>query len=139
MSATSASHAIPFAVVTSTGNSRQDGGAAVIVGTTAQRSELIRSLVPTLTPAPAGSVLLAVFQGQQQTGGYTVSITSLTRDGDRLIVRASFAEPPPGAIVTQVITSPAQIVTIATNDVAGAKTAVLLDSSGTERARADLT
>ena len=138
-SATAASRDVPFTTVALTGNSRQDGGAAVIVGTTDQRSELIRSLVPTITPPAAGAMLLAVFEGEQRTGGYSIAITSITRDGDRLVVRASFVEPPPAAIVTEVITSPAHVVSVASVDLAGAKTAVLLDSAGTERARADLT
>ena len=121
-----------------TGNSRQDGGAAIVVGTTAQRSDLIQSLVPTVVSPAAGSVLLAVFQGQQQTGGYGVSITNIARDGDRLIVRASFTEPAPGALVTQVITSPAQVVTISTSDLVGAKSVTLFDDKGIERARAGL-
>jgi hypothetical protein len=121
------------------GNSRQDGGAALIVGTTDQRSQLIRSLIPTLPPPAAGTVLLAAFQGQQQTGGYAIEIQRITRDGDRLIVVAAFTRPPPAAVVTEVLTSPAHVVAIATADVAGAKTAVLLDGTGTERARADLT
>ena len=136
--ATAASHDVPFTTVLLTGNARQDGGAAVIVGTTDQRTELIRSLVPTITPPAAGAMLLAVFEGQQRTGGYSIEITSIARDGDRLVVRATFVQPPPAAIVTEVITSPAHVVSIASADLAGAKTAVLLDRAGTERARADL-
>jgi PrcB C-terminal len=137
--ATAAGHDVAFATVALTGNSRQDGGAALIVGTTVQRTDLIRSLVPTITLPDAGATLIAVFEGEQRTGGYGIEITGIARDGDRLIVRATFAEPPAGALVTEVITSPAHVVSVASADVAGVKTAVLLDSAGTERARADLT
>jgi protease stability complex PrcB-like protein len=129
---------VPFTTVALTGNSRQDGGAAVIVGTTDKRSDLIRSLVPTITPPAAGATLVAVFEGEQRTGGYAIQITSVARDGDRLIVRATFTQPPPSAIVTEVITSPAHVVSVASAQLTGVKTAILLDSTGTERARADL-
>ena len=128
-------HAVVFATVTVTSNSRQDGGATLIVGTNDQRSELIRSLVPAITPPDAGLVLLAAFQGEQRTGGFSIRITSIDRDGDMLIVRASFTEPAPSAIVTEVLTSPAHVVSIASADAAGVKTALLLDTGGTERAR----
>jgi len=48
---------------------------------------------------------------------------------------AEFAVPPPGAVVTQVITSPAHLVTVPARDADGIHEAVLLDSSGVERAR----
>ena len=130
---------VPFTTVALTGNSRQDGGAAVIVGTTDKRSDLIRSLVPTITPPDAGATLVAVFEGEQRTGGYAIQITSVARDGERLIIRATFTQPPPSAIVTEVITSPAHVVSVASAQLTGVKTAILLDGAGTERARADLT
>lgn len=137
-SPTAASRGVPFSNVAATSNSRQDGGTTIVVGTNDQRTELIRSLVPTITaPAPA-SMLIAAFQGQQRTGGYSISITAIERDGDRLIVRANFFEPPPAAIVTEVITSPAHVVSVASADLAGAKNVVLVDDKGAERARADL-
>lgn len=135
---TPTSHDVVFASVAITGNSRQDGGAAIIVGTTDQRTELIRSLVPTITPPAAGATLLAVFEGQERTGGFSIEVTSIARDGDRLVVRARFVEPPPAAIVTEVITSPAHVVAVASVDLVGAKSVVLLDDKGTERARTDL-
>ena len=136
--ATVGRHSVAFTNVATTSNSRQDGGATLIVGTTDQKNELIRSLVPTLTPPAAGSILLAAFQGQQQTGGFSISITSIERDGAELIVHANFVEPARSAIVTEVLTSPAHVVSIAASDAAGAKTAVLVDGTGAERARVTL-
>ena len=95
--------------------------------------------MPTLTPPDARSILLAAFQGQQQTGGYSISITDIERDGDQILVHANFVEPARSAIVTEVLTSPAHVVSIAASEVTGAKTAVLLDGTGIERARVALT
>lgn len=137
-SATPSTRDVAFAVV-AIASSRYDGGPDVIVGVDDQRTAEIRSLVPTANLPAAGSVLVAVFQGQQRTGGYTISVTRIVRDGDRLVITASFTTPPPGSFVTEALTSPAQVVSIARADLGGAKTAVLLDSAGTEQARADLT
>ena len=138
-SPTAGSRDVPFSNVAATSNSRQDGGTTILVGTSDQRTDLIRSLVPTIAaPAPA-STLVAAFQGEQRTGGYSISITAIERDGDRLIVRANFFEPPAGAVLTEVITSPAYVVSIAMADLAGAKTAILVDNAGMERARVNLT
>lgn len=88
--------------------------------------------------APAGRVLVAVYQGAQRTGGYGIRVERIERDGDRLIVHASFAEPGPGAFVTQVLTSPAHVVSIAAGDMADARIAVLHDAHGVERARVNV-
>ena len=121
-----------------TSNSRQDGGPTLIVGTSDQRNELIRSLVPTLVAPAAGRALIAAFEGQQQTGGYSISITGIEREGDQVTVHASFVMPPPGSFVTQVLTSPAYVVSVAASDLAGAKIALLLDDAGMEQARQNL-
>ena len=118
-------------------NSRFDGPAAVMVGTTDAATASIVALVPQATAAP-GRVLVAAFEGGQRTGGYAIRIDAIARDGDQLVVHATFTAPAPGAIVTQVLTSPAHVVAIAPGDAQGAKLAVLLDSSGAQRARATL-
>jgi hypothetical protein len=94
--------------------------------------------VPNAT-APSGRVLVAVFQGQQNTGGYSVRITAIERSGDQLTVRATFGVPGPGAIVTQVLTSPAHVVSISSVDASGLREAILVDDSGAERARTSIT
>jgi len=114
-----------------------DGDAAVMVGATDSARARIRELIPNAT-SPSDRVLVIVFQGSQRTGGYTVHVTRIERDGDRLVVHASFSEPGPGAFVTQVLTSPAHVVSIARADAFGAALAIVLDASGTERARATM-
>ncbi len=122
---------LPFTDVAKVQMSAQDGPAAIVVGAG------VSALVPQAT-APAGRMLLGAFQGAQRTGGYAIVIDRITRDGDRLVVHATFTVPPPGGVATQVLTSPAHVVFVASADAAGAKTAILLDGTGTERARTDL-
>jgi hypothetical protein len=125
---------VPFSEVATSQRANYDGGAELIVGSSsAARDEILRR-VNTAT-APSVGVIVAVFQGEQRTGGHAVQIAKIERDGDQLVVTASFTAPPADGFVTQVITSPAHLVSIASADLAGAKIAVLLDASGAERAR----
>jgi hypothetical protein len=78
---------------------------------------------------------VAVFQGEQRTGGYAVTVDRIERDGVNLVVRASFHSPPPGSLNIQVITSPAHLVSIERRHASGVREAVLLDQSGTEVGR----
>lgn len=110
----------------------------LIVGTSDGARARVASLQPGLTP-PEGVGLVAVFQGQQRTGGFAIRVTRIERDGDRLVVRAIFASPLPNAIVSQALSSPVHIVSISASALSGVREAVLLDDSGAERARAGLT
>lgn len=116
------------------GMSDYEGDAAIVVGTTDAARARITSAVAGAS-APNDRVLIAAFQGSQRTGGYLIRIDRIQRDGDRLIVHATFTEPASGAVVTQVLTSPAHVVSIAASDASGIRTALLLDSNGSERAR----
>ena len=75
--------------------------------------------------------LVTVYQGQQRTGGYGIHVDAITIDGGTLRVRATFATPPPGAIVTDALTSPSQTVAVPL----GFSEVVLFDQDGRERAR----
>ncbi len=134
MSPTPSTRSVAFAEVAATSQAH-DAGTALVVGTTDASRVTIARLVPNAT-ASSGRVLVAVFQGQQNTGGYSVRITAIERSGDQLTVRATFGVPGPGAIVTQALTSPAHVVSIAAADTTGVREAVLLDETGIERARA---
>ena len=122
---------IPFEESLATQMSGHDGGTAIAVGPPPIPG------VPN-APAPGGRVLVAVFEGAQRSGGYAIRITKITRAADELDVTAAFTAPAAGGVVTQVLTSPAHVVTIAAADAVGLKTAVLFDETGTERARATL-
>lgn len=138
MSPTPSSGSVAFTDVATTAQARDDSGAMVIVGTSDASRARIAQLVSGAT-APAGSVLVAAFQGQQMTGGYTIHITAIERRGDQLVVRATLTAPGPGAIVTQVLTSPAHVVAIASADATGLREALLLDQNGNEQARTNIT
>lgn len=125
---------VPATVVATTQLSSHDGDTALIVAMTDGARARIAQLVTGASTA-SDRVLIAVFEGSERTGGYAIRVDRVERDGDTLIVHATFTEPAPGAVVTQVLTSPAQVVSIASSDASGIRTAVLLDAQGNERAR----
>ena len=138
MSPSPSARTVPFSEVAATSQARDDSGPTLIIGTTDAKRATISQLVSGATAA-AGRVLVAAFQGQQNTGGYSVQITAIERNGDQLVVRATFVVPAPGAMVTQALTSPAHVVSIATADAAGIREAILLDQTGIEIARTNTT
>ena len=98
---------------------------------------------PTATPGDAplgyepprdGRARLTVRAGQRPTGGHSISVMSITRSGPRLTVRCAVRGPAPGAIVTQVLTFPAQTVSIDESLIRGIRDAVLVDQTGAELA-----
>ena len=133
-SATSRAGAVPFDDVAQTANGNYDGGPAIIVGTTdAAESTIIRS-VPGIAKRP-GRVLLIAMQGSQRTAGFAIRIDKVERDADRLLVRATFITPAPGAVTAQVLTAPAHVIAIAPNELTGIHDVRLLDGAGVERSR----
>jgi len=133
-SPSASARSIAFTEVASTSQARQAPGVSLAVGATAALRATIAQQVPGAT-APAGRVTVAVFQGQKTTGGYAVRVNAIERRGDELIVRATFGTPGPDAIVTQVLTSPAHVVSIASADATGLSVAILVDDGGREVAR----
>ncbi|MGH2378853.1 MAG: protease complex subunit PrcB family protein [Candidatus Limnocylindria bacterium] len=104
---------------------------AVDAGTKAELDRIAGSA----RPVPEGRLAIAVFQGDQRTGGYTVRVERVTlRTAATLEVHAVFTSPAADAVVTQVLTSPAHIVTVARADVSGVDRVVLLDQAGEQRA-----
>lgn len=85
-------------------------------------------------PPRDGRARLTVRAGQRPTGGHSISVMSVTRSGPRLTVRCAVRAPAPGAIVTQVLTFPAQTVSIDESLIRGIRDAVLVDPSGAELA-----
>ena len=137
-SAGSTTRAVAFADIASAATSRHEGGPELIVATSDAARARIASLRPSLN-LPDGVVPVAAFQGRQRTGGFAIRITRIEHDGDRLVVRAIFASPLDNATVTQALSSPVHIVSIATSALSGVREAVLLDDTGAERARTRLT
>ena len=56
--------------------------------------------------------VIVVYQGQKSTGGYSISIAKITRDGTNLAIQVNERRPASGDITTQVITSPFVAVSI---------------------------
>ena len=122
---------IPFIDHGTTQQSANDDGPKVVVANDPGQTGLSQLV----TSAQSGRTYIAVFAGAKATGGFAVQVESVTRDGDRILVHARFAEPPPGALVIQVLTSPAQLVSIDRQQVSGVREALLLDQQGAEVAR----
>jgi hypothetical protein len=114
-----------------TQQSANDDGPKLVVTTDPGRT----GLGQLAKSAQGGRLYIAVFAGSKRTGGFAVDVDSVKRDGDRIIVHARFAEPPPGAIVIQVLTSPARLVSIEPSGSSGVREAVLVDQRGGELAR----
>lgn len=58
-------------------------------------------------------VLVFVFAGQYRTGGYSIEVDSIKRDGNgKILAQFSIIAPSMGDIVTQAITSPSMIIAI---------------------------
>lgn len=109
----------------------EDDGAKVVVSAEPQPTglgELARS-------AADGRLYIAVFAGPKRTGGFSVGVDRVVRDGARLVIHARFVEPPQSAVVIQVLTSPAALISIDRRQAAGARTAVLVDQRNAEVAR----
>lgn len=127
---------VPFADVATSQQSNRD--LAIVVATSDATQAPIARLFNAAPPS-ADRALVAAFQGEQRTGGFSIRITKIERSGDELIVRVAVTRPAADAMVTQVITSPAHAVSVLRSDIAGARVAVLIDANGAEMARSDIT
>ena len=108
---------------------------AIGVAPDAEAKAELERIAPAGRAVPDDRVAIAVFQGEQRTGGYSVKVGSVTRrTATTLEVRAVFSSPAPDAIVIQVLTSPAHIVSVARADVTGVDRVVLVDASGKQQA-----
>lgn len=117
----------------STAQSRRgDATPHVVVGASASARAELEQLLGQVA-VPDERVPIGVFQGQQRTGGYAIRVTRVVRADTTLEVHAAFTSPPPDAIVTMVLTSPAHLVSVARGDAEGLQRVVLLDQSGSQR------
>jgi len=60
----------------------------------------------------AARMVVGVFAGTRNTGGYDVEITAVEVDGAGLVVRYAETSPAADALVAQVITSPFHVVSV---------------------------
>jgi hypothetical protein len=121
---------IPFTEHGSTQQSGHDSAAGIAVGTDPTPLGL-----GALASRDGSRMYIGVFAGTRNTGGYGIRVVGVDRAGDTLTVRAMFSSPPPGSLTIQVLTSPAELVSIDRQAAAGAREALLVDQSGSERAR----
>ena len=129
---------VTFAEITYIAYGRHDSGPAIVVGTNDNWRATLARLVDGAS-VPAGRVAVAAFQGEQVSGGYSIRIERIERSGDQLVVHAKFGEPAPGSMNTMALTSPVHIVSIAAADATGLREAILIDGTGTQRARINTT
>ena len=88
-----------------------------------------------LEPPRRGRVRVTVRLGERPTGGYSIAVTGVTRSDTRLTIACETRAPRAGALVIQVLTSPAQTVSIDEGLARGIRTAVLVDETAAELAR----
>jgi hypothetical protein len=129
---------IAFSEVTATNMAGHDSGATVYVAASASSQATLRRIVPAAT-ASADRTLVAALQGEQRSGGHTITITKLELDGERLLVHVKLVVPAADAMVTMALTSPAHVVSVLTSEIAAAKVAVMIDESGSTVAQTNIT
>lgn len=129
---------VPFAEVTYVAYGRHDTGPAIVVASNDRWRATLARLVDGAN-VPSDRVAVAAFQGEQISGGFSIQIERIERNGDQLVVHAKFIEPAPGSMNTMALTSPVHVVSIAAADANDLKDAVLIDDAGAERARISIT
>jgi hypothetical protein len=111
------SNALDFSVLATGAYSAHTGGQPS-VQLVMNRDEWLRvwSIIGQGRPAPDISfdtrAVIVVFQGQKPSGGYSISIAEIRRDGRSLTVRAREQAPARGDLTTQGLTSPFVAVSI---------------------------
>lgn len=58
----------------------------------------------------SNETIIAVFMGEKNTGGYSISIERISNEGDMVFVFVKETSPQPGDLVTQALTQPYHIV-----------------------------
>ena len=89
----------------------------VVVRSAAEWTPLWRDHAGADADAPpvdfASSMVVGVFLGARNTGGYAVEVTAVEQDATGVVVRYTETKPRPGAMLAQVITSPFHLVSVA--------------------------
>ncbi|HEY9282615.1 MAG TPA: DUF885 family protein, partial [Pyrinomonadaceae bacterium] len=107
---------VEFSVVASGAMSAYEGGRRVELVSNEEDWRQAWGQIGGGRPAPevnfATRAVVVVYQGQKNTGGYSVAVEEIRRDGTVLAVRVSERRPASGSITTQVITSPFVAVSV---------------------------
>jgi hypothetical protein len=104
-------------------NSGFDGTATVVYRTRGDFESFWRRHGSNRIPVPdvpevdfASEMVVVVFSGTKNTGGYNVEITSVDQRENEIIVNYVTDSPPPGAITTQALTQPYHMIAIDASD-----------------------
>lgn len=107
---------IDFSVLAYGAFSGYEGGRTVELVTGAEGWRRVWQQIGGGRPAPevnfATQAVVVAFQGQKPTGGYSIEIEEIRRDGTALAIRVRERRPASGDVTTQVITSPFVAVSI---------------------------
>ena len=80
-------------------------------------AEIKGNVIP-IPPPPevdfSRQAVVAVFQGLQRSGGYSISVEAIIETADRVKVEVREQEPGPRSLVTMALTSPWEVVTFQT-------------------------
>lgn len=105
---------MPMTPVDEGGHSSIETSREVVVRSAQEWTTLWQSHAPG-RPRPdidfAKSMIVGVFLGTRPTGGFTVGITRIAREGDTLVVTYREHSPARSDIVTQMLTAPYVLVT----------------------------
>ena len=108
---------IPFKVMVQGGHSGVEERREV-VARTAEEFKALQVSPPPDGPAPkvdfATTMVVGIYMGTRPSGGHSVEITRIERDGADLVVTYRERAPGRDEMATQVMTSPFQLVTTAT-------------------------
>jgi uncharacterized protein (DUF885 family) len=107
---------VEFSVLATGAMSRHEGGRMVELITNAGDWQRAWSLVGGGRPLPdvnfSSRACVVVYQGQKSTGGYSIEVREIRRDGTVLAIEVNERRPAFGDVTTQVITSPFVVVSI---------------------------
>ena len=106
---------VPFTTITQSDQSGVEEARQVVVRTAEEWKALWKAHAPG-QPVPAvdftKSMVIGVFLGSRNTGGYRVTIAGIERDGASVTVTYREDRPARGDITTQVITFPHHLVRV---------------------------
>ena len=106
------------------GNVRGSQRQVAYAGTERAYINLWNSLIGRGDPPPidfSKEGVLFLTAGEKPTGGYGISVKTIRRDGEAIVVNATVTPPPPDAMVTQAMTSPFLVIAIPKVDAAGVR------------------
>ncbi|HEY0098588.1 MAG TPA: DUF885 family protein, partial [Pyrinomonadaceae bacterium] len=107
---------VEFSVLATGAHSRHEGGRMVELITNASEWQRAWGTVGGGRPVPevnfSSRACIVVYQGQKPSGGYSLELEEIRRDGTVLAIKVRERRPAFGDVTTQVITSPFVVVSI---------------------------